>query len=120
MAEPLSAEERQAALDNISAEDLAKIQKHTTKGLEVYTEDMLLAEFAMKFGWEAYKAVQADEIDAKEMMTLLVASRKIDAANQLRNAQAAFIGAGSAQSKKPSQTFKTMTSKLEKYSEADK
>lgn len=120
MSEPLSAEERQAALDNISSEDLKKVQRYATAGLKVYSEDMLLAELGMKFGWEAYKAARDDEIDAKEMMTMIISSRKIEALEQLRMAQAVYIGAGSAQSKKPSQTFKSMTTKLEKQTEADK
>ena len=114
-----TAQERQAALDNISAEDLAKIQRKTEKGVKVEIEDLLLAEFALKFGWQAYKEARDDMIKSNEMMTLLAASRKLDALRLYNDAQAAFIGAGSAQSKSPSKTFNSMTSKLERMAEAD-
>lgn len=112
-------EDRQAALDNISVEDLAKIEAKVGKSVKVDIEDLLLAEFGMKFGWEAYKDARDDKIKSNEMITLLTASRKIDALNLYNNAQAAFIGAGSAQSKKPSQTFDSMTKKIAKRTEAD-
>jgi len=111
--------ERQAELDNISAEDLEKVRRITENNIKVEIEDLLLAEFAIRFGWQAYRDVQADLVSSKEMMTLLAASRKLELAEIYRNAQAALIGAGSAQSKKPSQTFSSMTKKIIKGAEAD-
>lgn len=117
---PDSAAVRQAALDNISAEDLAKIQKVQGKKIRVEPEDALLEEFAAKYGWQAYKDVKADKVSGNEMARLIAASRKREMKQLYLNAQAAFIGAGAAQSKKPSQTFKTMTAKLLKEMEVDK
>lgn len=113
-------EERQAALDNISDADLQKIQSKIAPSIKVEIEDLLLCEFAMKFGWPAYKEARDDVIKGKEMMLMLAASRKLDALRLYNDAQAAFIGAGSAQSKSPGQSFSKMTSKLTKSSEADK
>lgn len=115
----MSPEERQAALDNISAEDLAKIQSVAGKTISVYSEDLLLAEFALKFGWQAYQDVKADKVTTNEMTRLIAASRKLEMKQLYLSAQAAFIGAGAVQSKRPSQAFKSMTSKLLKEMEAD-
>ena len=112
-------EERQALLENMSVDDLAKVQAKTGSSVKVDIEDLLLTEFALKFGWQAYKEARDDIIKGKEMMTLLTASRKLDALRLYNDAQASFIGAGAAASKKPSQTFNTLTRKLAKSVEAD-
>jgi hypothetical protein len=103
---------RQQALNNISAEDLAKIHAHqtSTKGaFAVDNEWLLLAEFAKAFGWQAYLDAKEDKITAPEMLTLIEANRKLEAIAHYRNAEAALIGAGSARAKKPSQVFKSLT-----------
>ena len=114
----MSPEERQKQIDSISAEDLAKIQAKTTV-VKVDVEDVLEAEFLMKFGFTAYWALYPeknpkDGITANEMLRLLNASRKVDSFNQYANAQSSFIGAASAQSKKPSSTFESATQSLKK------
>ncbi|NCU40953.1 hypothetical protein EOL73_04335 [Candidatus Saccharibacteria bacterium] len=108
-------------LDLASDEDKKKILEHNASEslVPVEPEDLLLAEFALKFGWEAYKAVKNDEIGSAEMKTLIAASRKIDLVDLYRHAQASLIGAGSANSKKPSSTFKSMTKNIIKGSQAD-
>ncbi len=118
----MTPEERQKALDEISADDLAKVKQHQASTNTTYSVDaewMLFAEFAIKFGWDAYRAARADEIPTDEMMTLLEASRKLDSLNQLYTAQAVFAGAGSAQSKKPAQTFKSLTKNMIKNMKVD-
>lgn len=113
----MTAQERQQALDNISAEDLAKIKGHQAKTNGAYPVDnewLLLAEFAMTFGWEAYLTAKQDGIKMAEMLTLIEASRKIKAVTFYQNAQASFIGSGSAQSKKPGDTFKRLTKDIVK------
>ena len=115
----MSPEERQAALDNISAEDLAKIKAVQGYKVKVEPEDLTLAEFALKFGWQAYLDVKEDRISGSEMAKLLTASRKLDMKTLYLQAQASFIGAGAAGSKNPSQTFKSMTNKLLREMEAD-
>lgn len=106
------ASERQKALDQIPDEDLAKVESYQASvngALPVDEEWLLLAEFAMKFGWEAYKEVREDRISTSEMLTLVSASRKLDYKRMYDNAQTSFIGAGSAGSKKPGTTFKKLT-----------
>lgn len=110
-------------LEDISDEDLAKLEKvkaSTSGHLKIDNEWLLLTEFAIKFGWEAYKEVREDKITLAEVLTLIEASRRIDNFSHYRNAQASFIGAGSANSKKPSNTFKQLTRKIIKSMEADK
>lgn len=116
----MTPEERQAALDNISAEDLAKIQRVHGKTVRVEQEDLLLAEFALKFSWQAYLDVKSDKVTSNEMVRLLAASRKLEMQEMYRNAQAAFIASGAVNSKKPSQAFKSMTQNIVKNMEADK
>lgn len=130
----MSPEERQAALNNISAEDLAKIQEKNTNKTPVYEEDLVYAEVLDRWGWNAYVAIRNDEpllvdalsgsktkraLSSKELMTLLAASRKLDLLKQYMAAQASLIGAGSAQSKSPSKTFTSMTKKILDKVEAD-
>lgn len=118
----MTPQERQKALDEISADDLAKVKQHQAKTTNAYPVDnewMLLAEFAQRYGWLAYMAVKNDEIPVEEMMTLIEAGRKLDSLQQLYDAQATFAGAGSAQSTKPSQTFKSLTKNMIKNMKVD-
>lgn len=115
----MSPEDRQAALDNISPEDLQKIRKKTEKGIKIEVEDLLEAEFALKFGWEAYKDMKDDKISSRTMMILIVASRKLDDLAAYNSARSAFIGSVSANSKRPSQTFTKITKDLLKNTRAD-
>lgn len=108
----MTPEERQASLDNISAEDLQKIRQVTEKGVKIEIEDLIEAEFALKFGWEAYRDMKADLISTKTMMKLLVASRKLDDLSTYNAAWAAFVGSGSMQSKRPGKTFTHLTQSL--------
>ena len=117
------AQARQKELDEISAEDLAKIKAHqaSTKGaMPVDQEWLLLAEFAKAYGWQAYLDVKNDKRDPNgnllitgaEFLTLIEANRKLDAIQLFRDSQASLIGSGSAQSKSPSSTFKSLTKNI--------
>ena len=117
-----SASERQKVLDSISAEELAKIEAHhaSTKGSDPVDEEwLLITEFAMTFGWQAYLDTKADKIKGAEMRTLIAASRKLKAGKLYDQATASFIGAVSAQSKKPGQTFKSLTKDIINQTKAD-
>lgn len=116
----MSPKDRQAALDNISPEDIQKIRQKTEKGIKVEVEDLLEAEFAIKFGWEAYNDMKSDKISSKTMMRLIIASRKLDDLATYNSARSAFIGVASANSKRPSQTFNKITKDLLKNVKADK
>lgn len=109
-------------LDDISAEDLAKIEAHKadTKGaMPVDVEWLLLAEFAKAYGWGAYMSARNDEISAAEMLTLVEANRKLEARRMFEDSQTAFVGAVSAQTKKPTNTFKNLTKDIIKKTKAD-
>lgn len=119
----MDAQSRQKALDSISDEDLERIKKHqaSTRGsFPVDQEWMLLAEFAKAYGWEAYRAARDDAITSAEMLTLIEANRKLNAIDLYNRSLAAFIGAGSANSKKPSQTFTSMTRNIIKQTKVEK
>ena len=96
-------------LDTLSPEDLQKIRQHQSSKIPIDNEWLALAEFAKAYGWEAYRDAVNDVITVDEMMTMLEASRKLDALNHYRMAHASFIGAGAANSKRPNSTFKRMT-----------
>ncbi|HYH16805.1 MAG TPA: hypothetical protein VD794_16350 [Flavisolibacter sp.] len=118
----MDAQTRQAALNNISAEDLQKLQQHQAKtsgAFKVDDEWLLLAEFAKAFGWEAYRAAKNDEVSLAEMMTLIEANRKLGYLQMYKDAQSTFVGAGSAQSKSPAKTFNALTKDLVKNAKAD-
>lgn len=115
----MSPEERQAALDNISEEDLQKIRQKTERKIKVEEEDLVETEFALKFGWQAYKDMKADLISSKEMMRLLMASRKLDSLKSYNDARSAFVGSASANSKNPSKTFNNITKNLVNNAKAD-
>lgn len=109
-------------LDEISPEDLAKVRAHkaSTKGAyPVDMEWMLLAEFAKAYGWEAYMAAKNDEITAAEMLTLVEANRKLEARHTFLDMQSSFVGAVSAQNKKPTNIFKRLTKDIIKQTKVD-
>lgn len=116
-----SPKDRQQALNNIPEADLAKIRaiNSARESVKVEAEDLLLAEFALKFGWEAYRDAKEDKISLEEILTLMAASQKIDYKNLYLAAQASYIGCGSSNSKSPSATFKKMTDGLIKEMKAD-
>lgn len=119
-----TAEERQAALDNIDEADLAKIQAKIGTKVKVEQEDIVEAEFLMKFGFEAYWALYPEKdrkngIDGVEMARILTASRKIDNMYAYLGAQSSFIGSAASKGKSPSSLFKKLTAKLLKSTKAD-
>lgn len=109
-------------LDEVSPEDLAKLRAHqaSTKGaMQVDMEWMLLAEFAKAYGWEAYKAARNDDISLVEMLTLIEANRKLEARRTFLDMQSSFVGAVSAQQKKPTSIFKRLTKDIIKQTKVD-
>lgn len=95
-------------LDKVTPEDLKKIQEYQTTTEGAYPVDqewMLLAEFAIAYGWQAYLDARDDNITGAEMLTLIEANRKLEAVNIYEITQAVFIGQWSSQSKRPSATF---------------
>lgn len=105
--------------DSISPKDLAKIEAHQTEtdgAFPVDNEWMILAEWLHIAGYQAYLDAKNDAVDKNgnlilsmaEILTLIEATRKIEYVAQCRQAESSFIGAVSAQSKKPSNTFKSL------------
>ena len=115
----LSAEARQAAIDAIDVEHLKKIEAIESSGIPVDSEWMLLAEFALLYGWEAYKDARDDNISGVEMITLINAGRKLKTLEKYNMAQAVYIGAGSVQAKEPSKAFGKMTKDMIKDMKVD-
>lgn len=118
----MDSQTRQQALDNITPEDLEKVKAHQAKTQSAYKVDdywLIAAEFARAFGWSAYKDFRQDKIGLEEMMTLIEANRRLDAREAFIQAQSAFMGAVSSQSKKPSQTFTKLSKGLLKQAKVD-
>lgn len=91
---------------------------------KVEQEDIIEAEFLMKYGFEAYWALHPEKdrtkgINSREMARLLHAGRKIDAQALLSASQASFVGAASSRAKNPSHAFKVSTQRMVKQTEAD-
>lgn len=109
-------------LDELSPEELAKIKAHQAETESLFKVDdywLLIAEFNRVYGWEGYKAFRNDELTLTEMMTLIEAERKLRYREMFENAQTAFIASGSAQSRKPAQTFNNLTKNIAKKTKAD-
>ncbi len=108
-------------LNELSSKDLDQIQAHqanTSGSLPVDNYWLIMAEWLRIAGYQAYLDARNDSRDnngnlivtMQEILTLIEANRKIEAHRQYKNAEAAFIGAGSAQAgKRASSTFKSLT-----------
>lgn len=79
-------------------------------------------------GYQAYLDARDDARDSdgnliltmQEIMTLIEATKKLKAIDQYKQAESAFIGAGSAQAgKKASTTFKAMTKNIIKQAKVE-
>lgn len=100
-------------LDTLPAEDIDKILEHNNSSSGSIDEEwMILGRFGAAFGYDAYKAAVNDEVTLQEVMTLLEAKDKLDMAQMYRDAQASFIGAAAANSKKPGSTFRKLTKEI--------
>lgn len=118
----MDANSRQQALNNVSAEDLSKIQAHQAQTSNAYPVDdewLLLAEFAKAFGWHAYLDVKADKVDVAEMMTLIEANRKLEYKRLFMDAQAVLSGSTATHSKSPAKTFKSLMENVIKHTKVD-
>lgn len=107
----------------ISKEDLAKAtrakKRAETSSVKVNPEWFTIAEFGYYFGWEAIKAIKNNDIEMDEVRTLIAGARKVWAGRAYDIAHASFLGASSAQSKKPAQSFKKGIQGFEKAMRLD-
>ena len=117
--QPLSAEERQAAIDAIDVEHLKKIEAIESSGTPVDSEWMLLAEFALLYGWEAYKDARDDNISFLEMITLITAGRKLQTMDRFNAAKDTFIAMLSVGAKDPGKSFQKLTKDMIKEMKVD-
>lgn len=106
-------------LDDLTQEDLDKIDSYLNKGVVVDDYWMLLAEFGKAFGWEAYKDARDDLISIDEMMTLIEAHRRLESLDQYRISVATYIAVGSTKTKRPNQTFRKSTKQMLNSAKAD-
>ena len=116
----MTPEERQAALDNISPEDLEKIQRKNKKRIKVTSEDMLIAELAMLYGWGAYRDVKDNKISLKEMLIMIEAGRRLEKLESYDALYASYVGSLLPQTKNPNSNFDRIANKILKQAEADK
>jgi plasmid maintenance system killer protein len=115
-----TAQERQKALSNIPAADLEKIKAiNGSQSIKVDEEWMILAEFALRYGWDAYLAAKNDLISLNEVITLIEAARRIEIRGTYNSAHAVLIGTLAANAKQPSSAFEKMTKDFTRKMEAD-
>lgn len=93
---------------DIKPEDLERINRKRSdeEKLKIEPEHLFIAEFGKHYGWGGVSAILNNEITGDTASWLLQAARKVDARYSYDSAKAVLIGSASAQSKKPSQTFK--------------
>lgn len=105
----------------IKPEDLERVERarRARRPVEVDEEWLAIAEFGKHFGWGAIVSVLNNEIDVATMTMLLAGARKVDLLALHDSAQAALIGVASANSKSPSQTFKSATAPILRQAKAD-
>lgn len=107
----------------ISQADLAKIEKRKAKEdkAKISQSWLFLAEFGYYFGWGGVQAIRNDKSFTMEEAEMLIkGARKVWSSKVYDYASASFIGAASANAKKPSQVFKKATADLVKNAKADK
>jgi hypothetical protein len=106
----------------ISEEDMAKVMRARQRHEKTKVNDswLFLAEFGYYFGWDGIQAIRTDSICIEEAEALLIGARKVWNGKVYDQASASFIGSVSAQSKRPAQTFKKITTGLLKSTKADK
>lgn len=114
------------ALKPLTKEEQDKLRgiRGDTDKINSSVEDVLEAEFLMKFSFEAYWALYPEKdrsrgIGIDEMMRLLMASRKIDAQTTYNTTQSSFIGTVSSNSKNPSGTLTKLTKGMIKEMKAN-
>lgn len=93
-------------------------EKEASK-INIDQEQLIIAEFGVFYGWGGVMAILNNDIDSETVSWLITAARKIRHSINYDNAQSAFIGAISAQTKKPSDTFNKATLELRKHMRAD-
>lgn len=106
----------------ISEADLIKVKRRKAIDAKskVSQSWLFLAEFGYYFGWEGIQAVRNDkDFTMEEAEMLIRGARKVWSSKVYDYASAAFIGAASANAKKPSQVFKKATSDIIKSAKAD-
>lgn len=110
----LSPEQRQAALNAIPAEYLAKIESQLNPGVPVDREWSLMAEFAMLYGWEAYRDAQNDLVSTSEFHTLIQAGRNLKAIERYNKAWDNFFANMAPRTKNPQVQFQKLTKGITK------
>lgn len=101
---------------------MLKVQRARAKSeLKTKVNDtwLFIAEFGTYYGWDGVKAIRNNEISMEEVEVLMMGARKVWNGKLYDHMTAAFVGAGSAQSKKPSKTFNTATKDLLRQTKAD-
>lgn len=103
----------QDELDKVAA---TRAKRESTKVDENW---LFISEFGYYFGWAGVQAIRNNEISMEEASMLLAGARKVWSGKLYDHAMSAFIGAASANSKKPNQTFKKATTPIIKQARAD-
>ena len=102
----------------LKPDELKKVQavrlRHEQTNPKVDQEWYFIAAFGKHFGWGGVQAILNNEIDLGTANMLMAGARKVDYAHMFEDAQTAFIALGSSNSKKPSNTFESLTKGIRK------
>lgn len=92
----------------LSEAELKKLAdfKSQSADIKVEPEWLEIAEFGGYFGYDGIQAILNNEIEIEVVRMLLAAQRKVWASQLVDRANVAFIASVSAQSKRPTNTFK--------------
>lgn len=102
--------------DELNRVAAARAKNEATKVDENW---LFIAEFGFYYGWDGIQAILNNEITMDVANTLLAGARKVWSGRLYDHSMASFIGASSAQAKKPNQIFKKATRDIVKHARAD-
>lgn len=118
-------------LNELSPEELDKLKSHKSENKDSVPVDnywITMASWLKIAGYQGYLDARDDARDkegnlivtTQEILALIEATRKLDAAEQYKQAESSFIGAGAAQAgKKASSTFKSLTKHIIKQTKVE-
>lgn len=105
----------------LSQDELDKVAKSRARNESTKVDEnwLFIAEFGYYYGWDGVQAILENEIGMDVANILLAGARKVWNGHLYDHATASLIGAASARSKKPNQTFKKATRDIIKNAKAD-
>lgn len=105
--------------DVLSDEEKKQLASHDLNDAGTTEDWVFLAEWVELTGLDGYRAYQNDKVEFHEMLMLIAGKRVLEARRMYENAQTSFVGAVSAQTKNPHNTFKRLTKEIVSKTKAE-